>query len=370
MTDLTDAFAAVIRGDCGAAAALSKADPRVVRRMADAHGVLPLLAHHLAHVDDAPPALRSSLVDEARRRAAADLLQTEELKRCLAALNDGGVPVLLMKGAQLAFSHYERPDLRPRVDTDVLVSTEMRPRLAALLARGGYVAVGQLPGNLVMYQEAYTKRLNGALVHVLDVHWRTANPQAFGDVLPYDQAASSAVDVAGLGPGARGLCATQALLLACVHRVAHHFDSQSLLWLYDIHLVASRLDQAEWTDFRRLAREQGVATVCAEGLQRAARYFHTGIPENVSAKLIEDAQRGSETATAAYLTPRRRHVENIISDLRALPTWSIRWRLVRQHLVPPAQYMRAVYAPSSDASLPMLYVKRAIRGARRWLSRP
>jgi hypothetical protein len=44
-------------------------------------------------------------------------------------------------------------------------------------------------------------------------------------------------------------------------------------------------------------------------------------------------------------------------------------RLVRQHLFPSAHYMRGVYAPASTAPLPVLYARRAWRGARRWLAR-
>jgi len=44
-------------------------------------------------------------------------------------------------------------------------------------------------------------------------------------------------------------------------------------------------------------------------------------------------------------------------------------RLATQHVLPPAAYMREIYAPSSTAPLPWLYARRAWGGARRWLSR-
>jgi hypothetical protein len=369
MTDFVDALAALIREDYAAAAPLIEADPDDVRDTADRHGVLPLAAHRLAHWDLAPRPLRSTLMVEARRRAVADLVRARELRQCLETLHDAGVSVLLMKGAQLAYTHYERPDLRPRVDTDVLIPASARHTIGPVLARCGHLPAGQVPGELVMYQQAYTRERHGATIHTLDVHWRTANPQVFGAVLPYEELADAAVRVPRLGPHARGLSPAHALLLACVHRAAHHFDAAYLIWLYDIHLIAARFVESEWVQLLASARERGVATVCARGLEQAARYFHTAIPPSVSAALRRDSQRPEETATAAYLTHRRRHVEHVVSDLRALPTWADRWRLIREHLFPARQYMRDVYAPASGVPLPLLYVQRAVRGARKWLAR-
>jgi hypothetical protein len=220
-----------------------------------------------------------------------------------------------------------------------------------------------------MYQATYTKQRQGVVVHELDVHWRAANPQVFGAVLPYEELARSAVAVSGLTATARGLAPPYALLLACVHRVAHHFDSEYLIWIFDIHLIASRLTPSEWAVVNRIACESGVAAVCAQGLRQAVHFFHTSVPADVFLALGQGAKRSEEAATAAYMARRRRHVENVIADLRAIRGWTGRWRLVRQHLFPPPQYMRDVYAPLSAMPLPLLYVQRAVRGARKWLAR-
>ena len=45
----------------------------------------------------------------------------------------------------------------------------------------------------------------------------------------------------------RGLSPVHALLVACIHRVAHHRGTERLIWLLDIHLLASRLEEREWT---------------------------------------------------------------------------------------------------------------------------
>jgi hypothetical protein len=60
----------------------------------------------------------------------------------------------------------------------------------------------------------------------------------------------------------------------------------------------------------------------------------------------------------------------VVDDLRALPTWADRWRLMREHAFPPVEYMRGVYAPSSRTPLVWLYTRRMLVGARKWLAPP
>ena len=61
-------------------------------------------------------------------------------------------------------------------------------------------------------------------------------------------------------------------------------------------------------------------------------------------------------------------MRNALDDLRALPRWTDRLQLMREHLFPAAVYMREVYAPGSQRPLPVLYVQRALRGLVKWLS--
>jgi Uncharacterised nucleotidyltransferase len=358
---------AILRGELVAGRTLAACDAEYLHTLAEEHGVLPLVAERLARMPQAPRGLAETFAARARREAAADVVREVELRRLVAAQADAGIAALLMKGAQLAYSHYARPDLRPRMDTDLIVSASTRPAAHQLLIALGYEPVEQVAADLVMYQAVYVKRRDGVPVHAVDLHWRLANPQRFGTVLPYDELAASAVPIAPLGPGARGLSPPHALLVACIHPVAHHPHAQRLIWHHDIHLVASRLPIAEWEVFTSLAVERRVSSVCRRSLELAMQSFNTPVPAGVLARL--SAVATADAATAAYLSPSRRQIHDAVWDFQALPTWGERMRLVRQHLFPPASYMRDVYAPSSAAPLAFLYARRAFRGARRWLGR-
>jgi hypothetical protein len=105
--------------------------------------------------------------------------------------------------------------------------------------------------------------------------------------------------------------------------------------------------------------------VCRQGLASAGEAFGTTWPALVDA---EGAARGPEP-TAAYLSGDRRLAGHLWIDLRALPSWSRRWQLIKEQVFPPARYMRDVYAPASVAPLPVLYTRRVLHGARKWLAR-
>lgn len=361
-------LAATIRGDGPAAGQLAACDPEEVCIRADYHGVLPMVAERLSKVPQVPSELGSRVRLHAARQAATDLLQEAEIIVCLSALARSGVDALLLKGAHLAYAWYERSELRPRLDTDILIPFSSKAAVKKVLLSLGYEASANTGGDLVSYQAAFVKWRQGLRLHVLDVHWRVANPQVFAGLPTYDELMLDRTPVPRLGMQAFGLSAPPALLLACVHRVAHHFDSSRLIWLYDIHLLASALSQREWEIFLSLVEERKMAAVCRRSLDRTTARFHTRIPPTVRSDRRLCAPTGDE-ASAVYTKPRRRTVDNVATDLQVLESWRDRVRFVREHLFPPRRYMRDVYAVSSRTPLPLLYASRVVRGAWRWLDR-
>ena len=359
---LRAALLALMRGD--RLPAPDQAADGDLRAFADSHGLLPLLAECLRAAGQLPP--QSPLAIDSRQAAAVDAVRTAELRAALASLRAHDVPAIVFKGAALAHTVYARPDLRPRMDSDLLVPAARRDAAHAALAAAGYERVPQFTGDLVAYQAPYAIRRAGRIAHLIDLHWRIANPQQFGGVLDDDELLADAVEAPALGSGARVAGPVHALLLACVHPVAHHGGADRLIWTMDVHLLASRLGTAEWTRFAALAVARSVAGVAAHGLETAASAFGTPVPADVRARL---ARAGRGEATAAYLAPARRHVQTIWGDLRTLSSWRDRWHLVQQHAFPPREYMRRVYAPSSAQPLPLLYARRMVRGARKWLAR-
>ena len=359
---------AILRGDAECREALARADSDDVLDYARRQGVLPLVAERVAVWRETVPS-QPALQAEASGFAAADLARERELRRAIEALSARGVRPILFKGGALAYTHYARPDLRPRDDSDLLVRSEVRETAHHTLIGLGYRPPRHVTGELVSYQAIYEKATDGVVIHTVDLHWRVANPQLFAEVLSYDELEAAAVPISFLGPAARGPSGPHALFLACVHRVAHHRDEKLLIWIFDIHLIASRMTPAEWLAFLELAERRKMLAICRQGLQLAVTRFATVIPARVLSDRRLSGVDAQHEPSAAFLRPERAQLATFLSDLRALKSWADRRRLVREHLYPSSDYMRQVYAPRSRAPLPALYVWRALRGAWRWIAR-
>ena len=277
MTDI-ELLAAILRGDRDIAASLSGVDAEALCRGAAEHGVLPLVADRLAQASMSRRRCGRCCADGATTALVMDLARVAELKQLLRALASGGVSPLLLKGAHLAFSHYARPYLRPKPDTDLLVPPHALDAVRRIVLDLGYEPCPAIPGELVAGQATFEKRRGDRPVHTVDVHWKIFNALPFADVLTYDELAGRAVAVPSLDSSARGLSSVDALVLAAVHRIAHHFDSDRLIWLYDIDLIARGLTHEEWREFAALVRARKVAAVCRRSLQRAVDRFGTNVP--------------------------------------------------------------------------------------------
>ncbi len=299
-----------------------------------------------------------ALLGASRAAAADDAARTRELARVVSRLEDAGCRPLVFKGAALAQTHYRRPWLRPRLDTDVLIDPGRQDAAAGAFADLGYSRPPFVSGRLVMYQEMFVRAEGGGLEHVFDVHWRVANPQAVSEVFSHAELVARAVPIELGRARLRAPCPVDALLLACVHRAAHHHDSRDLLWLYDIHLLATGLSADEWSDLVASAARRRVAALCARGLALTAARFGTHVPD-----VVADWSTGRDEPSAVFLRDDLRPMARLRSDLAALGM-ADRVRLMRELVLPPRSYMRSVYGES--AWLPWQYVWRVVTGVRKW----
>src|SRR5207237_3338118 len=99
------------------------------------------------------------------------------------------------------------------------------------------------------------------------------NTAVFASTLRYDELLSRAVPLPRIGAGALGLSTVDALLHACIHRVAHHHDSDRLIWLCDVHLLRRSLTSDELRTFWELAADRRVVAVCRRAFELESSWF-------------------------------------------------------------------------------------------------
>lgn len=322
-----------------------------------------LLSRRIAAFDaaDWPAEIRDALAQSAREDTARELVCREEIAAILSELTARGAPAIVLKGTALAYSVYDTPIERPRLDTDLLIDSTHQAAAREALGRRGYTAP---PHCDQLFSQFQMEKTDGfGIRHVMDVHWKISTQPVFADVLTHEEVRSRAVRIPALGPAAFGPSVVDALLLACIHPVMHHQNAERILWTYDTHLLASRLSHDDFHEFVRLARQKHVAAVCARQLRHAQSLFGTRVPEAV----LTDLSTAAEEPSAAYLASHRSWRHELSSSVRGLPRIGDRLTLLREVLLPSPAYMLGAYGlrgkPIGLWLLPALYVHRTVRGA-------
>ena len=306
-------------------------------------------------------ALRNAAV----RAAVLEPFRLADLRALLDALAVRGVAPLIVKGTALAYSLYDAPEQRPRGDTDLLLDAEELDEARAAFRELGYVE--QLSSGDM--EQAMFRRVDAAGVdHVYDVHWAATNAAAFAEVLRIDELRARSVALPRIGAHALTICDVNALLYACVHRVAHHFDSDRLIWLADIHLLRERMTRDEHARFWQLAAEREVVGVCMRSVARANEWFSGG-EHDLARDFLDDATIARRERTREYLHRDPRRLRVLRAEIGALRGWRARARRLRQLAFPPATFMHESFGTRSRLALPWLYAFRAARGVARLFRR-
>jgi len=341
-------IAAVLRG-----VRVTPSDPAAFAYTAVRHAVAALVVSR-GVADRLPAREASRLADETRRQAATIEFRDRAARVVIDALHDARIEALAIKGVYLGNTLYPESFLRGRQDTDLVIRVADRVLALRVLRDLGYERQPEQTGDAVLGQIMFD-RPHGPGVP-LDIHWRLVRPHAAAALFDVDAMMVRSIPVPRLGFHARGPAVADALALACVHRAAHHPGHDLLLWTYDVHLLVAALSDIEAESFACMAAERGMALLCGSMIQEAADAFHHPRAADLARRLSAAAK---DEPTAALIQPRR-WWSTLHMDLRAVPRWTDRVRLLAGHAFPPAAYMRSTYAPDSRAPLGWLYARRLV----------
>ncbi len=316
-----------------------------------AHGVAPLV-----YANARVPQLRG----EAMYAAAYEPLRAIDLAEVLAALD---VEALVLKGTALAYDLYAVPELRPRSDTDLLIARDDLPKVREAMLALGFAETPSSGDEHGLRQAVFTREPG----MVYDVHWSATNVPAFDAVLRYDELRTRSLPLPRLSPHARGLSYVDALLLACIHRVAHHHDSDRLIWLVDIDLLRQKMSRDEHERFWRLAAAGRVVSVCERSITVADAWLSRA-PHDLAEEFLSEEERTRQEPSRAFLDRDITHGGVMAASLRALP-WHARLTRLWQLAFPPVEFIRQRFDAQNPLTLPWWYAYRAVRGVARLFRR-
>jgi hypothetical protein len=329
---------------------------------ADEHGVAGLLLHRAARAGLSLGAEWASLRHSAAAQAAAAELRDNESLRVLRLIASAGLPAIVLKGLALAHTVYVHAWMRPRGDTDLLIRQIDVPHFDRVFRDSGYTLLPHVRGELTLPQRHYYRDAVSGFRHSWDLHWRLTTSEALREALPEGELWAHAEPRPDLD-GARVPKYAEALVLACIHRLAHHFDDPRLIWLWDIRLLLEAMDGRETERFFRLAARAPSAAACGRSLAMARERCGAPVP-GLLLPIVDMANPG---APVAFLwSGSRRRISYLIGELRAAAP-ARRARILHERLLPSLSSMRERYPSVPRTLLPFAYAWRLMAGIPKWL---
>lgn len=340
-------------------------------RLAEQHGVLPLVARNLGvHARGLPMEIEQQLRSAYEANVRRNLWFASELGRIVDSLGGKHLRAVPYKGPVLAESVYGDLALRTFSDLDFLISPADFERAKQALAELGYRPAEEFSPAVERFwlRKGYERSFDGAAgKNLVELQWGVL-PYFYAVDLGIHDLLTRAAQICVSGKKIPGLCPEDLLLVLCLHAAKHLW--MRLIWVCDI----AETIRAETIDYALVlwrARSLGILRIMgvsfwlaehlfgAVGVQ-AAQQVITSDPEvpvlgqEFAARLAGSATYDLDSSEYFRLILRLRE--------RRGDRWRYLWRLV---WTPGAGDLAAVQLP--EALFPLYRVVRVARLSRKLL---
>jgi len=325
----------------------------------DYHGITLLASEH----NVLPPSLNAKLAQRKAMATANEVIKQTALAELFNAFFVAGLHSVMFKGSALAYSIYEKPTLRPRSDTDVLISPKDKTNVDAIFAQQGFNKVFAIEGDFVSHQSTYGKHLLAGTYLNIDLHWQINNRQMFARTFNARGLSNTSEELSRLGDAS--LChpveipsKIDSLLIAAVHRAGHHNKEERLAWFYDIHLLANNLSKPQWAILTEAAIDKKIANITVDALLASQKYFST----KLDTEALEHLQSIENEPSRIFLNTNLSERHYFWADLQSLQSVSKKFKFLQETLIPSPSYIRQQMGTRSATAG---YIKRLVRGLKR-----
>jgi len=299
-------------------------------------------------VDEAPPAKARRL---GKYRGADSSVSIRNihmmhvLERIAARFNDADIPLLVLKGAALNLTLYDRPDKRPMGDLDLLIRPEHIDESFALLE-----TLGCLRGEPLVREDFFPRFYyeaeysTGSIFPVkIDLHVRPFRPLRYSRLVPVDALWQRAEPVR-IGRAMVLIPSAEDMLIHLAAHSAIHGNSRAV-WLQDIkHWADAYREVIDWDRLLATAKAWHLAPAVQAAVKRAERDFGPVCPPEIRERLFQ--LRGDwRDRLALYQAPRDADhpVAHVLVNVLCTPGWRFALAYLRAVLVPDRGHMDEWY---------------------------
>lgn len=263
-------------------------DWTVVLRLAEHHGVLPLIYQSLRGLaTNVPSRIADGLRKSYEHNARRNLAFTAELFRIVDFLEARGIATIPHKGPVLAESVYGDLALRSFSDLDILVRPSDVQRARTAVKEFGYVPTLSLSSaeEQAYLATGYEYTFDGpAGRNILELQWNIL-PRFYAVDFDWGQLFERAVSASVSSRTVRALCPEDLLLSLCVHATKHVWIR--LCWLRDIAGML-QTQVVDWSIVEHRAAKLGIRRMLQVSLMLAHRLLDANLPDSIYETLQDD----------------------------------------------------------------------------------
>jgi hypothetical protein len=258
-----------------------------VLRLAEYHGVLPLVAHNLIG-RNLPPAIESSLCSSYQANLRRSLWFAAELARIVRHFDSCDLRAIPYKGPVLAQSAYGDLGLRSFSDLDLLLSPADFDRAKRALAEIEYRPTTEQSAVVERFwlRAGYERSFDGAAgENLVELQWALL-PHFYGVELRVDDLIErSGCTVVG-GCEIRCLSPEDSLLTLCLHAAKHLWTR--LIWISDIAQTL-RSSFIDWPFVVSRARDAGIVRIFGVSFWLVKNVLHAKLPKEAEGMIAADS---------------------------------------------------------------------------------
>lgn len=322
-----------------------------------AHCIMPLLYWRIGNlpIESRPPEIIAKRMKEAFIEGYIRSLRMErQVSEVTDAFHKQGIEVLVLKGAALCWMVYPDSATRPYCDLDLLVKPFQVERARLALEKLGYKCKQKRFSGIykdIYKDEEFIPAENIKHRFAIDLHWDLCNFARVNRSIGTEELFVRAVKVKTPRSTFKALHPVDALIYAAIHINKH--KQTSLIWIYDIALLARRLVVPEdWEALQQRCVDWRGRQAVEDFLKLAQDWYGINLPPKFADFSLwpkpADSERLGHNWMGNLFKVHKINSPGIFAKIRCL-----------FHLLfPHPEHIRINYPPAHNCLLALSYIRR------------
>lgn len=325
------------------------------------HGIFPLLAFHLRGWDREclpPEEIMTFLSGVFMSGCVRNLRLGQQVRTVTTALEDAGIPAILLKGHALARTVYSDPGLRHSADIDILVQPEDITRCEPVFEKLGYSC--PLRTFYTSRYDAHHQNFHppGKGIPV-ELHWTTDSGHNMFVPDWLNNAFDRKIPIHSDDLSCYTLDPVSHLTFLAFHHVFQH-QSLRLDWVYDIACLMNSLSVPEdWEALRSSCVANHIRIPLEIALIVGPLWAGGIIPEKYADFAGWESASFREQKLWKYAKARRSSLHSgFCLTLQGMPSTQEKMRYCRRFILPPRELMKHYSTSESALDIPLAHIRR------------